>query len=204
MSKPRKIILIIDHGMVGLALKRMLESEGGATVKLVAPGALSGAKISGSGCDAAIIYVPESLHELVEIIEIAKKRVSANILVVSARGDASPLAEAGARGALRSGADAEALRAALEKVASGEMAFDDDDMQRICDARLDGAGEKKLSKREKEVIARLASGLSASETAKELGIALSTVETHRVRIYKKLKLRNLADLTRYAMRENQI
>jgi len=46
----------------------------------------------------------------------------------------------------------------------------------------------------------LADGLSSKEIAARLNISVRTVETHRRNIYRKLKLRSVAELTKYAIR----
>ncbi len=56
-----------------------------------------------------------------------------------------------------------------------------------------------LSPRETEVLRLLARGRNVREIAAELYVSVKTVETHRSNIMKKLELRNLADLTRYAI-----
>jgi DNA-binding NarL/FixJ family response regulator len=47
-------------------------------------------------------------------------------------------------------------------------------------------------------------GKSTKEVAFTLDISAKTVETHRRQIMKKLNLSNMADLTRYAIREGII
>jgi DNA-binding NarL/FixJ family response regulator len=58
-----------------------------------------------------------------------------------------------------------------------------------------------LSYREREVLQLISEGKSTKEVALALDISGKTVEAHRRRIMKKLKLTNLAELTRYAIRE---
>lgn len=57
-----------------------------------------------------------------------------------------------------------------------------------------------LSPREKQVLDRLAMGLTNREIAKELGISVKTIDTHRGHVLKKLGLRNNADITRVAVK----
>ena len=47
----------------------------------------------------------------------------------------------------------------------------------------------------------LAEGRTSREIGTQLHIALSTVETHRRQIMSKLKIRTIAELTKYAIRE---
>lgn len=61
-----------------------------------------------------------------------------------------------------------------------------------------------LSPRQIEVLRLLASGKSAQRVADELCLSIKTVETHRSNIMKKLDLQNLADMTRYAVRNRLV
>ncbi len=57
-----------------------------------------------------------------------------------------------------------------------------------------------LSSRETEVLRLIAEGRTTAEIAEDLGISVKTVETHRRQVMEKLDLRNIADLTKYALR----
>ena len=59
---------------------------------------------------------------------------------------------------------------------------------------------KRLSPRETEVLRMLAEGATVREIAEELNLAPRTVENQKYRMMNKLKIRNTADLTRYAIR----
>lgn len=59
-----------------------------------------------------------------------------------------------------------------------------------------------LTNREREIVQLLAEGASNKEVAKKLRISLRTVEVHRANILRKLDLSGLADLVRYAIRNN--
>jgi len=58
---------------------------------------------------------------------------------------------------------------------------------------------KPLSARELDLLTRIAEGATNKELASETGISVKTVETHRLRIMRKIQARNAADLTRIAM-----
>jgi PAS domain S-box-containing protein len=64
-------------------------------------------------------------------------------------------------------------------------------------APIEGVGEP--SARELEVARLLASGLSNKQVAKHLCISPRTVEVHRGRLMRKLRIKSLAGLIRYAM-----
>ena len=60
-----------------------------------------------------------------------------------------------------------------------------------------------LTPREREIIQVLAEGRSNKAAAALLGISVKTVETHRAAIMKKLGISSVAELVRYAIR-NQV
>jgi two-component system NarL family response regulator len=68
------------------------------------------------------------------------------------------------------------------------------------DASL-GSGMGRLSAREREVLVLIANGHQSRSIAVKLDITKGTVEVHRRNIMTKLRLHNIADLTKYAVRE---
>lgn len=56
-----------------------------------------------------------------------------------------------------------------------------------------------LSRREKEVLRQIASGLTAKEIADKLGISANTVVTHRKNLSAKLGIRSTSGLSLYAL-----
>jgi DNA-binding NarL/FixJ family response regulator len=67
----------------------------------------------------------------------------------------------------------------------------------------DSAGSP-LTRREREVMQLVAEGHSNRSISDVLKISIKTTETHRARIMKKLGLKSIADLVRYALREGVI
>lgn len=65
--------------------------------------------------------------------------------------------------------------------------------------RLDG-----LTKREREIFERIASGQSNKTVAHELGLSVRTVETHRARIMEKLESKTLVDLVLLSMERKAV
>lgn len=57
-----------------------------------------------------------------------------------------------------------------------------------------------LTAREREVVTLIAGGFTSKQIADQLCVSLKTVETHRYRVFKKLKIRRIAQLADYAMR----
>jgi len=60
----------------------------------------------------------------------------------------------------------------------------------------------RLTAREREIVQLLSEGRSNQEVADVLGISVRTAETHRASILRKLGLKSLAELVRYAIRNS--
>ncbi len=66
------------------------------------------------------------------------------------------------------------------------------------------ARETPLSKREREALLLIAKGRSTKEIAAELMVSVRTAEKFRTSLMQKLHIYNVADLTKYAIREGLI
>ncbi len=58
-----------------------------------------------------------------------------------------------------------------------------------------------LTHREREVLQLMAEGKSTKQIASMLNLSIKTIETHRQHITNKLNINNVAELTKYAIRE---
>jgi two-component system response regulator NreC len=107
---------------------------------------------------------------------------------------------------MKQAADTE-LVTAIRAVQRGESFIDPSLTRQLIDLYLkqsqpQPAAEDKtadLSPRETEVLRLVALGYSAQQIASELGISVSTVETHRGHVAEKLGLHGRAQLARYAL-----
>lgn len=61
-----------------------------------------------------------------------------------------------------------------------------------------------LFDREFQVLCMIATGKSLTEMANELSISVKTVSTYRTRILEKMKLKNNAELTSYALKQHVV
>ncbi len=66
------------------------------------------------------------------------------------------------------------------------------------------AGSLILTSREREVVRLLAHGQPNRQVAIALGISVKTVESHRANVMRKLELRSIVDLVRYAVRNRLV
>ena len=61
-----------------------------------------------------------------------------------------------------------------------------------------------LSSREREVLSLIAEGCTSKEIASKLGISVQTVETHRSNLMTKLRVKNMAGMVLYAVRNGLV
>lgn len=145
-------------------------------------------------------------------LQIRARFPETKVLALSALGDrryVERMLEAGASGYLVKSSAADELLRAIDAVARGRKFVSAE----VADAVIGGGHGKlspatstpnRLASREREVLQRLAEGKTSKEIAVDLEVSVRTVETHRSNIMQKLDLHNLADLTKYAIREGLI
>lgn len=112
----------------------------------------------------------------------------------------------GAHGYLRKDSSPTELREAIRAVHQGSTFFSAP-VARQLGAALRGEGATStlagklglLTAREREVLAGIASGATNKDMAARFGISTRTVESHRESLMKKLDIRTVAGLTRFAV-----
>lgn len=67
--------------------------------------------------------------------------------------------------------------------------------------RGDADAPKELTPRERDVLRLLAQGHRSKDIAEKLELSPKTIESHRTQIMRRLGLRSVAELTKYAIRE---
>jgi len=114
--------------------------------------------------------------------------------------------QAGAAGYLTKLSPTEELLHAVEKVLAGGTYIPPAIVSSLVHHLRPGAqwpDQRKLSKREYEILRLLASGKPAKAIARDLSLSPQTISTHRTRILKKFGLQSTAELIRYAI-ENRL
>ncbi len=96
------------------------------------------------------------------------------------------------------------FREALDAVRMGANYFAPHAARHLFDSRQERLENGELSPRERQILQRIAESRSSKEIATELGISLKTVENHRAHVMEKLRLHDVAGLTRYAVRNGLI
>jgi DNA-binding NarL/FixJ family response regulator len=141
------------------------------------------------------------------VTEMLRKELpQIKVLILSMSNNATfvpRILQSGARGYIAKDAPTEELVKAIETVQRGETFFGEDVAQialkQFMGGNVSGANSRELSPRERDVLIGIAKGLSNKEIATQLNIGTRTVETHRDNLMRKLDIRSVGGLTKYAL-----
>jgi DNA-binding NarL/FixJ family response regulator len=206
------IIIVDDHAIVRRGVRVLLESQPGWEVTgEAATGreAVDLAKRLRPDVVVMDVSLPE-LNGLDATRQILKDTPRTEVLVLTMHHSeelARNVLQAGARGyVLKSDAD-QSLIAAVESLRQHKPFLTSTVTEFVLDDYLHrkeegNASPVAVTPREREIIQLLAEGKSNKETAAALTVSVKTVEAHRANIMRKLRLRSVSDLVRYAIRNN--
>jgi DNA-binding NarL/FixJ family response regulator len=209
-----RILVVDDHAVVRRGIRALLESRAGWNVC----GEATTGRDAVEQCRQLrpdIVVMDLSLPDLSGLEatrQIVKGATNTEVLVLTMHHSeelARDVLQAGARGyVLKSDAD-ENLIAAVDSLrqhkpflTSAVTEFVLDDYVRRGDSPRDELAPVALTPREREIIQLIAEGQSSKGAASKLCLSVKTIETHRANIMKKLHLRSVSDLVRYAIRNN--
>jgi two-component system, NarL family, response regulator NreC len=157
--------------------------------------------------DVILLETADATHPAIsKLAEKTGRNAKVALVVLADLGNARAvraMLRAGVSGyVLKQSSDAELLLA-IRSAAHGRKFLDTGLIDQIALEGLASAGQPNnkqvLSKRERQVLMWLVQGYTSSGIARELGLSVKTVETYRSRIYKKVEVKDRADLMRYAI-----
>lgn len=207
MSVPVKptILLADDHTLIRDALPAAIRKQiPGAQFLKTANAADTVAIVAEGGCDLVVLDLGlPGGGELETLRRLRTLKPELRILVFSMFPESKmgvPAIDAGADGYLCKTADRLTIAKAVSEILAGQ-GYASEGLRELLRARIDPRRGKvmALSPRELEVLVSLGHGRSAKEIAADLGIAVSSVGTYRLRIMEKLDLRTSADVVRYVV-----
>lgn len=207
-----KTVIVDDHKIVREGLRLILEKEPDIEIVAEADNGRTAVKLVGEILPDVVLMdlsMPK-MNGIEATRRIVAKTPECRVLALSMYSEKRYVLEmlgAGAKGYLLKDCASEELVGAIRTVVGGEVYLcpgiagfiDKDDLGGQSKVLTQQASP--LTAREREVLKLLAEGKNTKEAAYFLGISAKTVESHRMQIIKKLKLRNIAELTKYAIRE---
>ncbi len=210
-AQPVRVLVVDDHAVVREGLRHVLGQADGFLV-------VGEAGTGGEALELAAAQQPDVVLLDLSMPGMSGLEVAAalharwpemRVLVLSMHEQDEYVLAAvrgGAQGYILKDAGPAELRAAIRAVHGGAGYFSPTVAGRLGAAvrgevRGDAPAERlaRLTPREREVLTLVADGLTNREIAARLGISPRTVESHRESLMKKLSLRSVAELTRFAL-----
>ena len=206
-----RIMLVDDHAIVREGVRHVLAATPGLEVVAEA-GDGDTALALAQQCAPDVVVLDLSLPGLGGLEVTRQLRLllpAVRILILSVHDHAEYVVgavRAGAQGYLRKDSSPAELREALRALAAGESYFSPPVARQLSAAvRGEASGDDatgrlaRLTPREREVLSGVAGGETSREMAARLGLSPRTVEAYRDSLARKLDIRTVAGLTRFAV-----
>jgi DNA-binding NarL/FixJ family response regulator len=215
VSNPIRILVADDHLVVRQGIRHVLEGDPDLTVIAEAengPETVSHAERARPDVVLLDLTMPGATG--LDVVRRLRARLpDTKVLILSVHDDREYVLEsvrAGAHGYLRKDSSPADIRQAIRAVHAGDSFFSPPVARHLTDALQEGPRPvvetsadalAELTAREREVLVRIARGLTNREAAGELGISVRTVEAHRDNLMRKLRIHTVAGLTRLAIEQ---
>lgn len=204
-----KVLLIDDHPIVRQGMVQLINSAPDLQVVAEASTGREALDLLDT-ITPDIVLVDISLEDRngVELIkDMTSKQPNLRCLALSMYDEAMyalRVLRAGGRGYVMKQEVPKKVVAAIRQVIAGHVYLSEKMSTRLVDQLVTSGGSaapptSELSDRELEVLTLIGRGQTTRDIAEKLFLSVKTVEAHRERIKEKLKLKNGAELLRYAM-----
>lgn len=206
------VVVVDDHKIMRDGLRNILENESNIEIIGEADNGRDAVKlILDKKPDIAImdIGMPE-MNGVEATRQIIKESADVKIIALSMHYDmqfVQGMIKAGAKGYLLKDCAGAELITAIKAVSQDNTYI----CQEITNSLIDDfskaqsveyvGDESVLTNRENEILQLLTEGKTTKQIAQDLFISVKTVEAHRTNIMHKLDIRNLPELTKYAIRK---
>ena len=206
-----KILIADDHPVFRRGLKQIISDNPDMAVTGEAADGLEALRqVRAGDYDVVLLDITMPGKDGIEVLtELRKEKPGLPILVLSMHPEEQYALRAltlGASGYLTKESASDELVAAVRKVSTHGRYVSASLAERLA-AALDitswKAPHEILSNREFKVMTMIASGKTATEIARGLSLSVKTISTYRSRILRKMGMKNNAELTYYAIK-NQL
>ncbi|CDH45116.1 MAG: response regulator transcription factor [Candidatus Competibacteraceae bacterium] len=212
-----KVLLADDHTLVRAGLRALIEGfEGFCVVAETGDGREAVRLIRQLQPDIALIDISmPGLNGLDATALISRETPDTRVIILSMHTAETYVLEAiraGASGYVVKDSAVDEMERALRAIQKGERWLSPSVSRHLLDEYLRlvrgqpmaGSGMEALTPRQREILQLIAEGHSTREIADRLSISVKTVETHRAQIMERLNIRDVAGLTRFALRTGLI
>jgi DNA-binding NarL/FixJ family response regulator len=207
---PIRILIADDHALVREGIRRVLDEDPGFDVVAEASdGRQALERIVETNPDVAILDISMPERSGLDVArQLREERPALKVLILSMHDETEYVMRAVHAGAagylLKDDAGPALLRQAVRAVHEGDSYFSPAVAARLTEALRGGSSGsadplERLTGRERQVLRLVAAGHSNKQIAAELGISRRTVESHRESMMRKIEIRTVAGLTRFAL-----
>ena len=202
----KKFLLIDDHVVVRSGIKTLLSGlYKDAEVSEAKDGETAIEQVKTEHFDLVILDIQMPHTDSFSLMEYFKNNYpKLKVLVFSMSPEniyALRFIKAGARGFISKDAPLEEIKKAIDVVLSDKKYISEELLNMLAEGKVPGSGANpfnSLSSREFEIVSMLLQGKTISSIAADLKLGISTVGTHKSRIFTKLKTSNLLELKELA------
>ena len=206
-----KVLLVDDHAIVRHGLRDLLTGAGGIEIVAEAANGIDAIRAArDSECTVMLLDISLPDRNGIEVLkQIKKEKPALAVLMLSMSQEklyAIRALRAGASGYLNKQCAPQEIVAAVRQVANGLKYISPELAQELANqvgTDHDLPAHDTLSDREYQTLTMIASGKTVSAIARELSLSVKTISEYRSRILVKMKLKNSAELTLYAI-QNQL
>ena len=210
-TSPIRVMIVDDHPLVREGIRSIVAAEEGFEIVAEAGSGEEAVEVAGQLRPDVVILDLSMPGEggLSAVARLREVAPTARSLVLSVHDHPEYVLEAvraGAQGYIRKDTSPAELRQAIRTVHRGEAFFSSPVARQLSAAvrqeTLRGEqGEKleRLTDRERQVLAGIAAGSTSKIIAQQLGLSPRTVEAYRENLMRKLAIRTVAGLTRFAV-----
>lgn len=199
-----------DHGLVPEGLAAVLDRD--PDIDVVGLGATGREAIAAARKLSPTVIVMDvamtDMNGMEATREVLRHAPACLVVAVSSHSDHNHVVgmlKAGATGYVLKTEAYSQLRHAIDEALQGNVYLSPSVGNAVVDMLRSSAGGptalELLSDRERQIVQLVAEGHSSTDIGAMLNISASTVETHRRNVLRKLDLHNVAELTRFAIRE---
>lgn len=207
-----RILIADDHPLIREGLKQIISDEKDMEVRGEASNVEEMMQLLGK-CRYDIVILDITMpgrSGLDALEDLRRKYPELPVLILSIHPEneyAIRAFRSGAKGYITKQSMPQELVNAIRKIVDGKKYISSSIAEKIID--ILGRGDDRephecLSKREFQVMQKLASGKTVRQIAADLFISENTVRTYKTRILEKMRMNNIVELIRYAIENNLV
>jgi DNA-binding NarL/FixJ family response regulator len=211
MTEPIRVLVVDDHAVVREGIRHVLSGSGEfEVVGEASEGTNAVALTEELQPHVVVLDITLPGKSGLRLVEALRKAApAARILMLSVHDQTEYVVQsvrAGAHGYLRKDTTPNDLRQAIRAVHQGDSFYSPAAARHLTEALRNpppapegNGGLATLTSREREVLLGIVRGQTNRQIAGDLGISVRTVESHRDSLMRKLGIRSVAGLTRFAI-----